>query len=58
MKYDKILFDLDNTILDFNKAEKSAYETASKIFNVEYMKTRALPLIFGKRTSVCAKEAL
>ena len=36
MKYDKILFDLDNTILDFNKAEKSAYETASKIFNVEY----------------------
>ena len=36
MRYDKILFDLDNTILDFNHAEKSAYQTASKKFELEF----------------------
>ena len=38
MKYDKILFDLDNTIIDFDDTEKTALEKASKEFNVSFSK--------------------
>lgn len=36
MKYDKILFDLDNTIIDFDDTEKTALLMACKEFNVPF----------------------
>ncbi len=36
MRYDKILFDLDNTLIDFNDAEKNALRLNFLEFNIEY----------------------
>ncbi|MBQ9782764.1 MAG: YjjG family noncanonical pyrimidine nucleotidase [Clostridia bacterium] len=36
MKYTTILFDLDNTILDFYDAEKTAFYSTSKVFDLSY----------------------
>ncbi len=34
MKYKYFLFDIDNTLLDFHKAEEQAFKNASAIFNI------------------------
>ena len=36
MKYDKILFDLDNTLIDFDDAERNALKLNFLAFNLEY----------------------
>ena len=36
MRYDKILFDLDNTLIDFDDAEKNALKLNFEEFNIEY----------------------
>ncbi len=39
MSYDILIFDADNTLLDFDFAEKQAHKNASKIFNLEVNET-------------------
>lgn len=36
MKYELIIFDADETLLDFEKAEEFAFEKAMKHFNIDY----------------------
>ena len=36
MKYTTLLFDLDNTLLDFHDAEKTAFINVCKIYNLEF----------------------
>ena len=36
MKYEVLLFDADETLFDFKKAEKYAFENSIQEFNIEY----------------------
>ena len=42
MKYKTILFDLDNTLLDFYDAEKTAFYNTSLIHNLDYSENNYL----------------
>jgi len=55
MRYSTILIDLDNTILDFNAAEKQAFFKASKDFNIPctnemYLRYSKINDIWWKKT--------
>lgn len=36
MKYEVLLFDADETLFDFKKAEKYAFENSIQEFNIDY----------------------
>lgn len=47
MKYEVIIFDADETLFDFKKSEKYAFENAMREFGMEYDETHHLPIYHG-----------
>lgn len=47
MKYEVIIFDADETLFDFKKSEKYAFENAMREFGMEYDETQHLPVYHG-----------
>ncbi|MGE5678055.1 MAG: YjjG family noncanonical pyrimidine nucleotidase [Pseudomonadota bacterium] len=47
MKYEVIIFDADETLFDFKKSEKYAFENAMREFGMEYDEAHHLPIYHG-----------